>query len=448
MFVVRIFKIVVQVLASFEQQMFVGYKRLVASSTTRKLNLNDAPVEFWMIFEFGFTTVRFFVLAKKTIMKQMLYSCLPMPRLVLVALACMSLAFASCRGQNKSDEQADRTDPLTTSPLQPRSTPKAVTPLGIQDSKLDNAREPDFDIAMHISDVVRSVYQDKLGNLWIGAQNGLFRYDGTSLNHCDIKNAFGQGVTIKKIVEDRSGNIWCGATGGVVKYDGKSFTVFGEDDGLIDRDVWSIAVDSKGTIWIGTLQGVTCFDGEAFTPFAIPEAEPDRSRGITSAKIVHCIMEDSKGRMWFGTNGGAYIYDGKTLSNISEKDGLCNNAVHSFLEDQAGNIWFATTHNGICRYDGKVFTNFTADGMVDGKEVWCLHEDKAGNIWFSGKRFGVYRYDGIVFKKFDEKDGLDTPGIMCIFEDKERRLWLGGVNGLFRFDGKTFSRVTKNGPWE
>jgi ligand-binding sensor domain-containing protein len=81
---------------------------------------------------------------------------------------------------------------------------------------------------------------------------------------------------------------------------------------------------------------------KTFSPFALPEAQPDPTRGVTSGKIVHCITVDRKGRVWFGTNGGAYVYDGKTLTNISERDGLPNNAVGSILEDKSGNIWFGT----------------------------------------------------------------------------------------------------------
>ena len=177
------------------------------------------------------------------------------------------------------------------------------------------------------------------------------------------------------------------------------------------------------------------------------EAEPDATRGVTSGKIVHCICVGRNGHIWFGTNGGAYRYDGDTLANISDKDGLSNNAVHSIVEDKAGNLWFGTTHGGICRFDGESFTNFTEKGIVDGKEIWCIHEDNSGNIWFSGKRFGTYRFDGSSFKKFDQKDGLRSPGLMCILEDNKNRLWLGGVNGLFRFNGHSFSKITKDGPW-
>ncbi|MCH8823030.1 MAG: hypothetical protein IH984_05925 [Planctomycetes bacterium] len=298
-----------------------------------------------------------------------------------------------------------------------------------------------------ISEFVRRIFQDSNGNLWFGTNgDGVVRYDGDSLEYFSINEGFG-GRAVRGIVEDKDGSVWFGTSGGVTKYDGQSFTNFTENDGLINNDVWSIVIDSKGIIWIGTLQGVSRFDGEVFTPFDIPEVEPDPTRGVSSARIVHCIMEDSKGRMWFATNGGAYIYDGKTLSHISEKDGLCNNSVNCILEGKDGNIWFATHHNGVCRYDGKSFTHITAKDGVIGTEAWDLYQDSKGNIWFPIENSGVYRYDGKSFTNFQKEQGLTTNAIQCTFEDNQGRLWLGGWMGLFRYDGKSIFSVGKNGPW-
>jgi ligand-binding sensor domain-containing protein len=269
------------------------------------------------------------------------------------------------------------------------------------------------------------------------------------LTSYELKDDLGRGVTIKKIVEDKDGNIWCGTSGGITRIDGTSFTSFGEQHGLIGPDVWSMAVDASGVIWIGTIEGVCRFDGKTFspsTPFALPEAQPDPTRGVTSGKFVHCITVDRKGRVWFGTNGGAYIYDGKTLTNISKRDGLPSNAVSSILEDKSGNIWFGTVHGGISRFDGKEFTNFTQQGIVEGKEIWCIHEGRSGTIWFSGKNAPMYRYDGHAFTKLKEQEGI-TSLAFNILEDKSGRLWLSGTHGLFRHDGDSFVRVTKDGPW-
>ena len=150
--------------------------------------------------------------------------------------------------------------------------------------------------------------------------------------------------------------------------------------------------------------------------------------------------------MWFGTNGGAYVYDGKTLTNISERDGLPNNAVSSILEDKSGSIWFGTVHGGISRFDGKDFTNFTQQGVVEGEEIWCIHEGRSGNMWFSGKNSPLYRYDGNAFTKLSEQVGI-TSLAFTILEDNSGRLWLSGTHGLFLHDGESFVRVTKNGPW-
>lgn len=299
-----------------------------------------------------------------------------------------------------------------------------------------------------IRGVVRAVFEDSRGTLWIGGECDLFRNDGSTLTSYDIKDDLGRGVTIMKIVEDKAGNIWCGTDGGITRIDGKSFTSFGEKDGLISGSVWSMAFDASGVMWIGTIEGVCRFDGKTFTPppFSIPEAQPDPTRGVTSGKFVHCITVDRKGRVWFGTNGGAYVYDGTTLTNISERDGLPNNAVSGILEDKSGNIWFGTVHGGISRFDGKNFTNFTQQGAIEGKETWCMHEGSSGNLWFSAKRSPLYRYDGTAFTKLKEQEEI-TSLAFTILEDSRGRLWLSGTNGLFRHDGESFVNVTKDGPW-
>ena len=304
----------------------------------------------------------------------------------------------------------------------------------------------DADPAAEISGVVRAVFQDSRGTLWIGGECDLFRNDGSTVTSREIKDDLGRGVTIMKIVEDRDGNIWCGTSGGITRIDGKSFTSFGEQHGLISLGVWSMAVDASGVMWIGTVEGVYRFDGKTFSPFPLPEAQPDPTRGVTSRKFVHCITVDRTGRVWFGTNGGAYVYDGKTLTNISELDGLPNNAVSSILEDKSGNVWFGTVHGGISRFDGKDFTNFTQQGIVEGEEIWCIHEGRSGNIWFSAKQSPLYRYDGDGFTKLKEQHEV-TSLAFTILEDSSGRLWLSGTNGLFRHDGKSFVRVTKDGPW-
>ncbi|MGB0178015.1 MAG: ligand-binding sensor domain-containing protein, partial [Owenweeksia sp.] len=327
-----------------------------------------------------------------------------------------------------------------------------------------------------ISDFVRRIFQDQNGDLWLGTNgDGVIRYNGDTLQYFSINEGF-VGVAVRGIIEDKEGNVWFGTERGISKYNPHktgtaSFTNFTEKDGLIHNDVWSMTIDSKGIIWIGTLQGV-CFlnpavppGNEVFTPFNLPETSPDYTRGVTSTRIVHCILEDRKGKMWFATNGGVYIHNSSDkaagLTHISEEDGLCNNVVNCILEDRTGNIWFATHHNGVCYYspsDGleptpEAFTHINTRQGVQGTEVWDLYEDSSGRIWFPVEGFGVYQYNPSTgnFTNFSVNEGLTSKAIQCTFEDQDGKLWLGGWQGLFRYNSsgkRPFFSVSQSGPWE
>ncbi|WP_432670436.1 ligand-binding sensor domain-containing protein [Flavobacterium sp. SM2513] len=314
---------------------------------------------------------------------------------------------------------------------------------------------PEFKLDSHdkkdqgnqISGVVRTVFQDAKGNMWFGTQNGLCRKDQNGLAYFDLKDADGKSVTVHVILEDKKGAIWIGFGGGIAKYDGGSFTVFHEKNVLAPSSLWSMKMDIKGILWIGTTQGIFTFDGDYLTAFEIPEGKIDTSRGVSTTKIVHSIMEDSNGKMWFGTNGGAYVYDGKTLRAISEKDGLQSNFVNSILEDKQGKIWIATT-SGLSSFDGEKLTNVTAGILDKGVGTSSLLEDKSGAIWFTtnnGRE--VYRYEDNQFKKHQIVEGKYGPSTFEIYEDQQYRLWFVGFKGAYRYDTGTFVNITRNGPW-
>ena len=365
---------------------------------------------------------------------------------------------ASCNGQNNKYLSEDRLSKLTTTSADTSARENQQSPQDYVDPFKD------LNMEAQIMQVLRRVFRDSRDNLWF-VGDGVFCFDGDSLVDLSEQEVFRRNV-VRQIKEDQAGSLWFGTHNGIVKYNPSdklragsgSFTSFTMKEGLIDNDVWSMAIDKKGIIWIGTLGGVSRFDGHSFSTFDIPETEPDQTRGVTSARVVHSIIEDSKGIMWFGTNGGAFIYDpiSNELSNISEREGLCNNVVNDLLEDKNGSIWFATHHNGVCRWDGTTFTHLTTEDGIQGIEAWSLYEDRSGNIWFPIENSGVYRYDPSSDKSinYHKKDGLLLNAIHTVVEDKNGLFWLGGFGGLYRYDpsayqtdGKSFINITRNGPW-
>lgn len=223
----------------------------------------------------------------------------------------------------------------------------------------------------------------------------------------------------------------------------------------------NVIQDRKGNIWIASWEGVFRYDGKSFTNI---------TSGVSSARFF-CILEDRNGNLWFGSIGsGVYYYDGK-FQNFTTRDGLVNNEITSIYEDKSGNIWLGV-NGGVSRYDGKSlptgqagFRNYmmNGDSMAEertGKtfpdftrppnEVNSIIEDKTGKFWFA-TRGNTFVYDprlddeagqGKTFTAFTN-NGKPFRNVRTIIEDKKGNIWLGGNDGLWRYDGSTFTNFTK-----
>ena len=272
---------------------------------------------------------------------------------------------------------------------------------------------------------ISSILEDKNGNIWFGSANGVSRFDGQkflSIPLTDKKNKnsiSGNSVNnnplatndVLCIMQSKSGKLWFGTSDGVYCYDGKSFSLFLDNDSIINKEnlhlkkVESIMEDRSGNIWFGSYvnEGVCLYDGKSLTrPFS------SILLNKFSNKRIMCIKEDKNGIIWFGAGAGTFYYDGKNLTNITEKAAIY--WTNSIFEDRNGNLWFATEdgsgqmdeQGGVWRYDGKSYTKFTTKEGLIHNGVFCTVEDQDGNLWFGTRNMGLCRYDGKVFTKFSE----------------------------------------------
>ncbi|WP_231424221.1 MULTISPECIES: two-component regulator propeller domain-containing protein [Pedobacter] len=122
---------------------------------------------------------------------------------------------------------------------------------------------------------VRSIFQDKKGNLWIGNNGiGVLKYDGKKIvnftEQQKLKKEHTKGNSLEKvfsICEDSLGNIWFGTVGsGVWKYDGHSMKNFTKENGLESNHIWTIYTSGLGELWFGGANpsGVYKFNGHSF----------------------------------------------------------------------------------------------------------------------------------------------------------------------------------------
>jgi ligand-binding sensor domain-containing protein len=346
------------------------------------------------------------------------------------------VSFISCNGQ--TDTQMPK-DTLLTSGSGPTVIRKTKA-IGIA---------PDFDTTL-VSQYIRSIFQDSKGNLWFGTiQDGVVRYDKKTLTYFTQPDGF-HCNSVFAIDEDKYGNIWIGTDQGVYKYDGKRLKNYHKKDGLnhVEISRSSILVDKSGGIWVGTHGGVYQYDpladgigSQCFSLFP-----------LLPAINVADIMEDKSGNIWFASSDkGVFRYDGKTILHLNEKEGLGENYAGGIAQDKSGNMWFVIK-NGICKYDGKTFTEYTPEHGLGGTEFWGIIIEASGIIWVTA-RGATTRFDPSVplsdpraFTVFTPADGLNCC-VQSMYQDKSGNMWWGAGSGLYRFDGTRFYQVKQKGPW-
>ncbi len=287
-------------------------------------------------------------------------------------------------------------------------------------------------------DQIRSMTQDNLGNLWLGTDDGLTKYDGKYFSHYTTAQGLSNNL-ILTVIHDSKENIWFGTfRGGVTRYDGIYLTSFGTTDSGFNDVVNQIFEDSKGNLWFATGEGITKYDGESLTKFS-------ESNGLCN-NDVRAITEDKSGNIWIGTNGGGIsVFNGEQFANYSEDLGFAQNYVNTLLTDSFENVWIGTASNGVVKYDGELFSLYSKKEGLNSNLIRSILQDSAGNMWFGSTDAGVTKFDGTFFTTYTSNEGLNSDYIRSLLQDRDGNVWLGTRGaGLSRFDGEIFTHFTSN----
>lgn len=192
----------------------------------------------------------------------------------------------------------------------------------------------------------------------------------------------------------------------------------------------------NGDIFIASYLGVFRYNGTAFTNITSPVI-------ATRSSSFWDVLEDRNGNLWFGTkDSGVYCYNGRAFQHFTTKDGLASNQALHLYEDRAGNIWI-----GASRYDGKSFRKLTTEDGFPGNSIRLLLEDRTGKLWFGAQGEDLFVYDGKAFTVLKNKEGKAFNNVWSVIEDRKGNIWFGDVDGLWRYDGRTFTMVSERGAY-
>lgn len=280
------------------------------------------------------------------------------------------------------------------------------------------------------SNHVGSIIQDKSGNILFGTSNGICKYNGKAFTKYPVPDT----LSITCMLEDKDGNLWFGTKkNGIYRYNGTTLDNFLNNKqfnfGNTNQLIVDILQDKNGNLWFSSWNGggVWRFDGKDFKNF-LPSED---------------YYKTNQDKRNFNNPQSTFENNTRTVFSPSQNH-ITDDMIFSMTEDNLGNIWFATRDHGICYYNGKTFTTIGRNVGFDSRGASAILQDDKNNFWITTFDSGVWYYDGKTFKNFKENNGLVNNAVMNVLKDNSGNLWFGTkFFGLSRFDGKTFKTFSQ-----
>lgn len=318
-----------------------------------------------------------------------------------------------------------------------------------------------------LSNDIYSLYKDREGRLWVGTNLSLCIYDQNLdrfeqlLTHDYIQDGTA-GLTVRAIFEDHLGNMWIGCDGGGVFFFAKGSKQYiqyihnpDNPSSLSGDNVWSITEDHEGNIWIGTRSGLNRFDAKS-NGFIRYYANSDASHHL-SYDEVSSLFVDEEGTLWIATYGGGLNrYDAfrdRFVSYTTENSELKTNILYQVFEDSQNTLWVATDGEGLYAFDrvNNTFVRFshteTDLRSLSNDKVVTVFEDEQTNLWVGNFQGGINFTSFISRKAFftvqyqaGVQNTLSHPIVTAVLKDRFGDIWVGtdggGLNRILKNDGR------------
>ena len=340
-----------------------------------------------------------------------------------------------------------------------------------------------YDSTSGISSVF-ALYVDDNNRIWIGTNE-----NGVAMLDFDETKVYGrvEGIrshSVRSITEDKNGNIIIGTTQGLAYIDATTLEIHPIDDPQINQEyVNNLEKDSEGNVYGLTSDGalftladlaVTAFypaeriGGEqANSLYADPDMPGIVYIGTIGSEVITATVSDKNltvtdtrsvlplnninsmvrrgDDLWItGTNGLGYLDDGGKYHGLG--DTPMNYSITNAMVDHEGNLGFTSTRQGVMKIVPDRFMDIGKIAELDSRVVnsTCVNSGKL----YLGTDSGLEILSAGDYSKIEDEltAYLEGVRIRCIKNDDMGRLWLctHGDTGLVCYDPKDSSITSFN----
>ena len=304
----------------------------------------------------------------------------------------------------------------------------------------------------NVSYIIKEIYKDRNGNIFLATDNGLLSYDSDgkeSIYKYDLYDKYTiVNNNILSMMQDSSGLMWIGTYSGISTFrPDQGVTHYGDNpnsdgEGLLGNLIHGLYEDEEGKIWVGCNDyGITILDRKNNKYEYITKDSPNP---ISSNNISD--IKGNKDKIFIGTELGVDILDKKTgtIKKISSE--LINHSVFSLYVDDDF-LWVGTAKGidkiNLTNYSVENYNYIYETAEIDDYITSTITKDSEGIMWFGmGITGGVVKFNPSTneiksYQNNEEKGSLSDNSILCINEDEEGQIWIGTTGGINILDKKS-----------
>ena len=320
--------------------------------------------------------------------------------------------------------------------------------------------------------------------------------------------------TVTRLLRDHAGALWVGTENGLYRYDGYRFLAFTTADGLASNRITALQESAGGTLWVGTAEGLSWREGAGFRTSnselmrgSIPEqgiacdragrvylttrrgiavtATPPRGGELEFTSLPwpasvpkqrsSAVYVAAQDEVWFDCDDAICRWNGKEVRVWDSKAGVPSHWWDLFLKDRSGNLWarnrdslielpsdadhfrtlgpdlpgpisirpelamdrngriLVTDNLGLVIGDGGGWRRITERQALPASFVTAALQDDEGSIWLGTYGAGLARWAGYeTCRSFTVMEGLAGSSVMTLLEDPQANIWAGSAGGLSR----------------
>ena len=282
-----------------------------------------------------------------------------------------------------------------------------------------------------LNTAVSQIIQDRIGFLWVGTGNGLYRYDGGRFQRFGTEDGL-PSSSIRCLHVTADGTLWVVTGRGLSRRRHNAFETVDLGLGRDTPDLRAISSDPKGRLYVGfdrgLLTGEVKPDGSASFR-ALPEARADAVSGVYA---------EADGRVWFSSGRQLGLLEGGRVRIYDEKDGLPPERWSAMLRDPRGELWVrGSQHLSVLPPGGQRFIARDADLPQSSNTMMTLALDHEGHMMASTD-LGLARWMDGRWQLTGTAQGLESDSVTTVYEDREGSIWIGlwGA-GIARWPGSS-----------